>query len=323
MRHNLEPFHLSGDLTPPLPIAPAERPHLASRPLGEYASLKHLEGEILDYVTQLQRQALRTEAAARMTAQIVSARHALQSAKGIKDVRHNLAAYADDEPDRARMVRDLGETLLGWYRQLSDLWRIEEPNVRFETLAGLKAKNRARYVAGSRAVQQRLAERQVSPLEVSTELNINREIYASTKALLEAVAWQLLDAQAAARRDALCAPAARGPPAIAFVFRDEPSGDGVATLQSAEHRPQRAARVRVRVRIQRPHDEHGLEALEANGDGPETLFAGGGRSGLTASMRSTRDPDPALSRLVVRRELEDQRSTRPVGSRGVFPPPFP
>jgi phosphate:Na+ symporter len=204
MRHNLAVFDAEDGFAPPIQVPAPERSILASRSaLDEYAALKHLEGEILNYVTQLQRQSLRQEAAARMTAEIVAARHALQSAKNVKDVRHNLAPYARDEPERAERVRELAEKLSGWYGELAELWRIDEPSVRFEKLAALLAQNRSHYESGSRWAHQLLADGRLDPEDVSTELNINREVYSSTKALLAAIAWHLLDAKAAEHLDAL------------------------------------------------------------------------------------------------------------------------
>jgi phosphate:Na+ symporter len=204
MRHNLAVFDAEVGFEPPVQVAVPERSILASRSaLDEYAALKHLGGEILDYVTELQRQSLRQEAAVRATSEIEAVRHALRSAKNIKDIRHNVIAYRGDEPERAGTIRELGANLSARYQELAELWRVNEPSVRFEKLAGLLAENRSRYESGSRSTYQRLAEDRLEPEDVSTELNINREVYSSTKGLLEATAWHLLDAQAAEHLEAL------------------------------------------------------------------------------------------------------------------------
>ena len=85
--------------------------------------LAFVEGEILDYTTELQRQNLEPPAAMRMTsAEIVAVRHALQSAKSPKDVRHNLKSYLLDEPDGSSRVRQIGRELASTYREITELW---------------------------------------------------------------------------------------------------------------------------------------------------------------------------------------------------------
>jgi phosphate:Na+ symporter len=205
MTLNLEPFHVGTRLNPPVHVPAAERPRLAvvAPVLDEYTILKLLEGEILHYATELQRQPLRAEASARISAEVVAVRHALQSAKGIKDVRHNLAAYLRDGTEQAAKVNETGEALAATYQELSDLWRIDDDGLRFERLAALLAANRGRYEAGIESVHRQLAEHRLEPPDVSTALNLNREVFSSTKALIEAVGRHLLAPETAEHLDAL------------------------------------------------------------------------------------------------------------------------
>jgi phosphate:Na+ symporter len=130
-------------------------------------------------------------------------RHALQSAKGVKDVTHNLSAYLGEGGDDAARVREMGSALAADYRRISELWRNGGDSERFEKLAALIAGNRARYEDGLRTVHERLREDRMDPQEVSTALNVNREVYSSTKALLEAVGWHLLEPKSAEHLEAL------------------------------------------------------------------------------------------------------------------------
>jgi phosphate:Na+ symporter len=204
MRHNLAPFDSGIPFEPPVILERVQRPWLAARSaLDEYDNLKLLEGEILAYGTELQREPLQKEAATRVASEVAAARYALQSAKGIKDIRHNLTAYLRGASDRVDGIHQLGAGLAAIYRELTDLWRIEDDGVRFERLAALTAKNHERYESGLQTVHRGLADETLEPRDVSTELNINREVYASTKALIEAVGRHLLAAQTAEHLDAL------------------------------------------------------------------------------------------------------------------------
>jgi phosphate:Na+ symporter len=205
MMLNLTPFDAAARLDPPVHVTGPDRPRLpvGAPELDEYALLKLLEGEILRYATELQRQPLKPDAVARVSAEIVAARHALQSAKGMKDIRHDLTAYLRDGAEEAAKVHEIGVALADAYQQLSDLWRIDEDNVRFERLAALLTANRGRYQAGLESVHEQLAEHRLEPPDVSTALNLNREVYSSTKALIESAGRHLLAPATAEHLDAL------------------------------------------------------------------------------------------------------------------------
>jgi phosphate:Na+ symporter len=193
MRHNLSALDARGRDWPPVKIR-SGRPGIFA--LGatqdEYANLKHLEGEVLEFTLALQQQSLASEDARRVSAEILAIRHALQSAKAMKDVRHDLRAYREAGDHRERLVTGIGDTLVGVYAELSGQWRLDEASSVFSALAEHYAANRARYEDLTRAIYDDLTADRYSPEEVSGALNINREVYSSTKALIESVSHHLL-----------------------------------------------------------------------------------------------------------------------------------
>lgn len=168
------------------------------RSYGErYERLKRLEGELIDYVLELQRRPLEPAQAQFLIRQLEAARSAVASAKAVKDVRQNLV-------DLRLALRPAVDAWLRRFeqaqRQLYDgIERIDPawPQARrVEALAALRASMRnfrdeiiAELYHGHRP--------KLRELELSTLLNVNRELYASSKQLLRALNSHLLEPEAA------------------------------------------------------------------------------------------------------------------------------
>jgi len=193
MRYNLRQLGAHGSEWPPVTPSPTQGrfPRLGGDH-DEYARIKLLEGEILDFTLALQRQPLTADDAQQVSCEIVAIRHALQAAKAVKDVCHDLQSYRRAGGHRELLVDTLAHGSEADYAQMSRLWRASDPSTTFTTLAELDAANRASYEARTRAIYEDLTADRYAPEDVSSALNISREAYGSTKALIESVSHHLL-----------------------------------------------------------------------------------------------------------------------------------
>jgi phosphate:Na+ symporter len=166
---------------------------------ASYASIKQLEGEILAYALQLQEERLDADESARLGQVIVAIRNAVHAAKTVKDTHHDLHSFRES-------VDDHFNAWFGYFRdatrdffELFDSVRtVDIPAHRFEILVELKNKNEALHTKMHADIYKEVARSQLTEVQISTLLNVNRELYLSNQGLLASLADVLLDAANAA-----------------------------------------------------------------------------------------------------------------------------
>ena len=163
-----------------------------------YADLKHLEGEILAHALDLQRQALGPEEASRLGQIIPAIRNAVHSAKSVKDVHHDLHVFRDSVNDRFNAYyHQFRETVREFYESLDTLEDAGLPALRFERLVDLKGKSESLQQRMHRRIYDEVERGELGRVEISTLLNVNRELYVSNLSLISALADALLDMESA------------------------------------------------------------------------------------------------------------------------------
>jgi phosphate:Na+ symporter len=163
-----------------------------------YSDLKHLEGEILAHALELQRQALDPEESARLSQIIPSIRNAVHSAKSVKDVHHDLHVFRDSVNDRFNAYyHQFREIVREFYESLDALKDTELPALRFERLVDLKNTSESLHQRMHRRIYDEVERGDLGRVEISTLLNVNRELYVSNLSLISALADALLDMESA------------------------------------------------------------------------------------------------------------------------------
>ncbi len=169
-----------------------------------YDNVKQLEGAILSYAIRLQKTRIDTEDSARLGQIIVAIRNAVHAAKCLKDTHHDLRSFQDSVDDRYNAwfarFRDSADE---FYGMLSALQITQSTSHQFEMLVEMKGKNEEIHAALYREIYREVADDQLSEVQISTLLNVNRELYLSCQSLLGALADALLDAHSATDFDSL------------------------------------------------------------------------------------------------------------------------
>lgn len=164
-----------------------------------YDSVKQLEGEILAYATRLQELRLDAEESERLGQVIVAIRSAVHAAKALRDTRHDMRMFRDsvDDPFNAwyGQFRDAGRDFYGC---LAELRSAGSAAHRFELLVELKRRNETLHRDLHAGIVREVSQGRLSKLQISTLLNVNRELYLSNQSLLAALADALLDVRGAA-----------------------------------------------------------------------------------------------------------------------------
>lgn len=176
----------------------------AMRPELQYEAVKELEGEMLAFINVLQEQTLAADESARLAQLQLAVRHAVQAAKSVKDVRHNLDDFAGSVKDalHARFER-MREESLDFHARVDALWKLDRPDSRFAELAAMADQNRLAHERRSHEIYRDARKDGLEDVEVSTLLNVNRELFSSNKSLVVALKDLLLPAAAAEELAAL------------------------------------------------------------------------------------------------------------------------
>lgn len=163
-----------------------------------YAEIKQLEGEILSFAIKMQSGPLEPEESARLGQIIPAIRNAVHSAKSIKDTHHDLHTFRESVDDRFNAFYGRFRSSADrFYFSLDRLRKATTQSHAFELLVGLKTFNESLHSAMHTEIYKEISHGQPEEEQISTLLNVNRELYLSNQSLLEAIADAMLDMEGA------------------------------------------------------------------------------------------------------------------------------
>ncbi|HEX9852965.1 MAG TPA: Na/Pi symporter [Woeseiaceae bacterium] len=164
-----------------------------------YTEIKQLEGRILAFALAMQAQPFDPIVSARLNQIIPAIRNAVHAAKTIRDTHHDLQQFRDSANDHFNEYYDRFRAMVrDFYDAYDALRSATDPAHHFEVLTALKARNESLHRGMHANIYREVSAAMLSETEISTLLNVNREIYTSGQNLLTALADALLDPQRAA-----------------------------------------------------------------------------------------------------------------------------
>jgi phosphate:Na+ symporter len=192
--------------TPPLPLPPGRLPvpgtHELRRDRGDfdqmYSWTKRLEGEILGFATRLQSEPLEQEESQRLTQLLSAIRYAVHSSKQLKDIHHDLAEFSESEQSaKTTYLEHVHSVMTAFYGELYQLRSEGEPTLLFEDLVALFQHAHEWHDQLHQDIFGEIRSRRVDDADVSTLLNVNRQLLNSNLSLLMALSYfQLTGEQA-------------------------------------------------------------------------------------------------------------------------------
>ncbi len=160
-----------------------------NRSFGElYAATKKLEGELMEFTIRLQAGPMDTSDSERLSQLLNAAREAMHSAKAIKDIRHNLIAFA--QPGDAVAKRYSTAFRESMHNFLSGLWQLrqtDDHDISFDDLAEMLAAARRSHDELHDTIYTDMRQTQLAQTQVSSLLNVNRELLNTHRSLLLAL----------------------------------------------------------------------------------------------------------------------------------------
>lgn len=189
---NLHGFHITPEQLQPGPELQEKLQACFDQHLNteqRYQQLKRQESDLLAFSFDLQAERLDPDQAALLQHQIHQARALVYSSKTLNGIRENIIGMRHNHQhavvelyhQHRSMVRSLYRRYLALATQeaLTDTGR--------EILADLLSENEAHYLDANQRVHTMAAEDMVSGSELSTMLNVNREIHHGLKNLLRSI----------------------------------------------------------------------------------------------------------------------------------------
>jgi len=166
--------------------------------IDQYENIKELEGEIMEYYIQLQNERLESDDSEQLQQFLHAIRHAMTGAKGLKDVSHNIQEFDRSiNDDSIELLQLLKDAQTRFYEKLYHIFHSPKTRSHFEELAQLKKESKQTYNQFLDRVYRKIPKDHFTDFEISTLLNVNREIHTSNKAFVLAVKDFLLQSKQA------------------------------------------------------------------------------------------------------------------------------
>ncbi len=173
-----------------------------------YADIKRLEGEILRHALALQSAPLEADESETLSQFIPSIRNAVHAAKSMKDVYGDLELFKGSVNDRFNAYfGQFRETAREYYEGLDTLQKSDMPALRFEALVEIKNRTESIHNRMHRRIYDEVSRGELNEVEISTLLNVNRELFVANQSLISSLADALLNLESAS--DFASIPAAR------------------------------------------------------------------------------------------------------------------
>ena len=172
--------------------------------IGQYEKIKELEGEMVEFYVNIQNEQLEREDSIRLKQLILSIRYAMSSAKGIKDISHNIKAFKSTINDHITgLYGVLKIQEQSFFLDLFHLFQSTATANHFEGLADLKKVSKRNYNTFLDRTYEVVKRENLVDVEISTLFNVNRELLNSNKALVMSVKELLLRGDSAGDFDVL------------------------------------------------------------------------------------------------------------------------
>jgi len=163
-----------------------------------YETIKQLEGEIVSYYLKIQNEKLENEESNLLNQLVHATRHAMIAAKGVKDIAHNIEAFEKSANDsKVALFELLKGRLLEFYLSLHHILQSTSEVIYFESLTDSIRENQSIHDQFLKETYQQINKKELNEMDISTLLNVNREVYNANHALIYTIKDSLLSEEQA------------------------------------------------------------------------------------------------------------------------------
>ena len=164
----------------------------------KYAAVKQLGGEIIEYHINILNEKLEGNEAGEINQSIHAVRHAMSSVKQVKDILHNIQEFENSSNDAKRSLYEFIKGQLNeFHLSLHNVFQSSQPAIYFEELTDLLQENQQIYQRFLQQIYQQIEKDTINEIEISTMINVNREIHHANRSLILAIKDSLLSPEEA------------------------------------------------------------------------------------------------------------------------------
>lgn len=153
-----------------------------------YEFIKRMEGDVVAFSLALQERNLEPEPANRLNHLLSAVRNGVHSAKSTKNVRHDLREFERSVSDYLAGLREWFRIELGrFYDRIDAVHDISQEDALAESLLELMKENNLLHDKLHQDIRRDALRHHLSDTEISTLLNVNREVYNSNREMILAL----------------------------------------------------------------------------------------------------------------------------------------
>jgi phosphate:Na+ symporter len=168
----------------------------------KYDKIKHAEGEILSVFTKISEDKIEKDDFIRLNQLISSIRNAMYSAKGIKNIEHDRKELSDSIIEiKYEQYKFIQTQLREFYKNLNQLLNSNDQLFCSKELIRLMNQIQNEYEIRLNNIYKHSEKNTLEETEISTLLNVSREVYSSCKAIIFSLKDYLLTPQKAEEFD--------------------------------------------------------------------------------------------------------------------------
>jgi len=161
--------------------------------IENYATIKELEGKIIEYYVEIQNQKLVEEESTILNRYILSVRNGMISAKEVKDIMHNIREFENSSNDvKQDLYLSLKWKLTDFYLKLHRVFQSEKKEAHFEELIDLLSENQKISEWFLREVYNQVPHKSLNDSEISSLLHVNSGIHDANRSLILSIKDVLL-----------------------------------------------------------------------------------------------------------------------------------
>lgn len=171
---------------------------------ANYDFIKKAQGEFLHFYSGMRKENMEEEDSKRLDQLMASVRSAMYSAKSMKDIRHNRQDFRDSADDgKYKHYKYFQKQLREYFLSLNKITGMKDSASVFSSLEDLMQSSKNDYEAGLNQIYTEAGANTLRENDISSMLNINRELYSSRKSLIHSFKFLLLNEKQANEFDAL------------------------------------------------------------------------------------------------------------------------
>ncbi|MCA6074537.1 Na/Pi cotransporter family protein [Fulvivirga sedimenti] len=152
----------------------------------QYLQVKQLESEIFAFYNSLQQEKLQPEESVRLNQIMLVVRYALHSAKSLKDIEPNLRDFENAGIDSLMNLYQAFKSNSGQFIEHAVIFFSATAHD-MEMLIKLSAEIQKNYDDIPLLISEKKFQKEVPPLDISTALTVNREMYSTHRSLILAL----------------------------------------------------------------------------------------------------------------------------------------